>query len=111
MKGQGHRKNDEEMDFQANIQRVKEIEIPLFRLEQKVQKIESALLLKFDNDKLAEAISKRIDENPHLLIPSISKQLFQIKSIKDKQDILNQKITLNNFDGTISPDDLKQLKF
>ena len=37
-----HRKED--LDFQLNIQRVKDVEIPLFRLEQKVQKLESALL-------------------------------------------------------------------
>lgn len=99
------------MGFQLNMQRVKEIEIPLFRLEQKVQKLESALLIKFDHDRLAEAISKKIDEKPTMYLPGISKQIFQIKSLKDKTDILNQKITLNNSDGSINPEDLKQLKF
>lgn len=44
------RKPDHAADIavEFNVQRVKDVEIPLFRLEQKVQRLESSMQVKYD---------------------------------------------------------------
>ena len=77
--------------FQLNPQRVKDFEIPLFRLEQKVQKLESAVNVRFDFGKMADILSKKIDDAADIMLPSVMKKVNQIKGIRDKLDILQQK--------------------
>ena len=51
-------------------------------------------MINHDFTKIADIVSKKINEQPGKFIPNIMKEINQIKSIKDKQEILSKKISM-----------------
>ena len=69
-----HNAEDENdnIDIEFNGQRIRDIEVPLFELEQKVMRLETQVQTKdFDIDFISDTVCKKINAKPMLLLPTI----------------------------------------
>ena len=99
-----------------NAQRIRDIEVPLFDLEQKVMRLEAQLQAKeFDMDLISDAVCKKINQKPMLMLPHITQAVNQVEGLKEKVKLLTQKMSLIETDGnkgkTKPGDDWQGLKF
>ena len=75
---ENNNKNDRDvmMGLELNIQKIREIEVPLFELEQKVMRLEAQLQTKdFDIDFIANSVCKMINAKPMIMLPTITHQV------------------------------------
>ena len=69
---------------ELNEQSVKNVELPLYMLEQRILGLESAMRAQHDYTKLAEIISKKIDDRADKYLPNIMDQVRMINAIREK---------------------------
>ena len=74
----------DEVDFVFNEQKVRDVEITLYQLEQKMLKIESQMQnnVNFDMNKMADLVSKKMDQKPVYYMPNIMRQLQSFKNLE-----------------------------
>ena len=88
-------KGSNNVEIVFNEQKVRDAEVTIFKLEQKVIKIESQMQnnQNFDMDIMADVISKRIDQKAGQMLPNVMKKVAQVFGVKQRLEILEQKQT------------------
>lgn len=103
-------------EVELNEQRIADVEVPIFQLEQKVERLEQA----FDNwnlnitEKMTAAVCAKIDQSPGLFLPRFGKSIEQLKHFQNEYET---KVSLGligsgSRDGEgVDSEALKELKF
>ena len=104
------------IEFEHNEQRMKDVEIPLFELEQRVEKLEQSIQ-NFQIDmvgKLVEAVSQKMNSQMSIYLPKIKNQLDDFRLFKEKTDLKLQAMAhqeTQNQPSAVDASEIQSIKF
>ena len=102
------------LDIVFNEQKIRDAEVTMFKLEQKVIKMETQMQnnQNFDMDIMADVIAKRIDQKANQMLPNVMKKIGQVFNVEKRVEILEQKQTMTKMDNDvqIAPEEMQFIK-